>query len=273
MRQYLIADSGGSKTDWCFIDFRKTKTYFTTKSYHPFNCDDDFVNSEIKFWTSHDYMLNAQVFFFGAGCFNSQGKSHLEKVLFKIGFQNVTVKSDLHGAGLALFGNENGNVAILGTGSVLFDWEQHEVSNVIGGEGHLIGDEGSGFYFGKLVFEAYNENRLTDRQRSVFDSVANISLINKAIEKKIHKFILGDLSFRLREYRLLFNDFHLKNAELFCEKHLASKVTKDISVLGGYGYYNRDILRPIFNNFNYNGTIFLRRPIEALVEHIVFLNE
>ncbi len=273
MRQYLIADSGGTKTDWCFIDVCKTKTYFTTKSYHPSCCDETFINSEIEFWTSHEYMMDADLLFFGAGCFNEQGRLTLEKTLQSIGFQNIKVRSDLDAAGIALFGESSGTVAILGTGSVVFDWKNQRVANITGGKGHLLGDEGSGFYFGKLVYEAFLQEKLSEEQKAVFDSVADGNEIAKAIKNNTHKFILGELSLKLQDYRLLFNSFHSRNAELFCETHFNSNNERDIAILGGYGYYHRDILKPIFQKCNHNVLKFLRRPIEVLVEQTVLLSD
>lgn len=271
MRQYLIADSGGSKTDWCFIDVCKTKTYFTTKSYHPSNCDDEFVESEIEFWNKHQYMMEAELHFYGAGCYTLDGREEIKKTLKDIGFENNIVLSDLHGAGAALFGETNGVVAILGTGSVLFNWENQDVINVIGGKGFLIGDEGSGFYFGKLVYEAFNNNELSVEQKSVFSSVADLNKIESAINSGKHKFILGELSLKLQDYRLLFKTYHEQNAKSFCEAHLENEAELNISVLGGYGYYHRDILRPIFESCGVRISQFLRRPIEALVEQRVVL--
>ncbi|MDG1147848.1 MAG: hypothetical protein P8N52_06030 [Crocinitomicaceae bacterium] len=273
MRQYLIADSGGSKTDWCFIDFCKTTTYFTTKSYHPSNCNKAFTDSEREFWKSHFHMLSAEVFFFGAGCLNDQGRNQLDDTLRKIGFKDVTVKSDLHGAGLALFGNKSGSVVILGTGSVLFDWDKGDVKNIAGGKGHLIGDEGSGFYFGKLVFEAFKEGRLTPQQRVVFESVADLSKINIAIQTNTQKFILGELSFKLRKHNQLFKEFHVFNTTLFCEKQLGLTTAKNYSIVGGYGYHHREIVRSVFKTFNHNTVRFLSRPIEAVVEHFKSVND
>lgn len=271
MRQYLIADSGGTKTDWCFIDVCKTKTYFTTKSYHPSNCDDEFVQTEINFWNNHKYMMEAELHFYGAGCFNVNGHELLKETLKNIGFKNIIVSSDLHGAGLALFGESNGVVAILGTGSVLFDWQNQEVINVIGGKGHLVGDEGSGFYFGKLVYEAFKNNSLTEEQEHVFRSVASIDQIESAIEKRNQKFPLGELSQKLQDYRLLYKEYHESNAKLFCQVHLIENNPIEISVLGSYGYYHRDILRPIFENCGVTISQFLRRPIDVLAEQRVVL--
>ncbi len=42
----LIADSGGTKTDWCGIDEQKEKHSFTTESYHPIVIDTDFTARE-----------------------------------------------------------------------------------------------------------------------------------------------------------------------------------------------------------------------------------
>ena len=270
MRQYLIADSGGSKTDWCFIDLNQKKTFFTTESYHPSNFNDLFIDQQKKKWESNKHMFDSELIFFGAGCLNIEGKNQVENILFSIGFKNVKVQSDLFGAGLALYGKKAGHVAILGTGSVFFTWNQNEVENIIGGYGHLIGDEGSGFYFGKLVFDAFVEGNLNPEQRKVFESVVDFSSIKEMIEKNKHKFILGEISLKLSKYSSLFKNFHTKNIDIFCQKYLDSNHVQEISVIGSYGYYNQEIIRIVFNNFNYRLHKIVSSPIELIVNQIVF---
>ena len=270
MRQYLIADSGGSKTDWCFIDFNKKKTFFTTESYHPSNFNDLFLDEQKKKWESNKHMFDSELIFFGAGCLNIEGENQVEQILFSIGFKNIKVKSDLFGAGLALYGNKIGHIAILGTGSVFFTWNQNEVQNIKGGYGHLIGDEGSGFYFGKLVFDAFVEGSLSSEQLKVFESVVDVSFIKGMIEKKKHKFILGEISLKLSKYSSLFKNFHTKNIDLFCQKYVDSNHVQKISVIGSYGYYNQEIIRSVFIDFNYRLHKIVRSPIELIVNEIVF---
>lgn len=70
---------------------------------------------------------------------------------------NVEIVSDVNLASITLL-SENINLGvILGTGSVFFTKEQ-----VFGGLGHSLGDEGSGYYFGKLAMKKYFEDYESD---------------------------------------------------------------------------------------------------------------
>lgn len=75
--------------------------------------------------------------------------SEKDKVLEQL---KVSIVSDVNLAAMALLNKDQNLGVILGTGSVFFTKEQ-----VYGGFGHSLGDEGSGYYFGKLVIKKYLE--------------------------------------------------------------------------------------------------------------------
>ena len=67
------------------------------------------------------------------------------------GFQHVRVYSDLLGACHSVLGKNQGTVAILGTGSVVCHFNGNEITEIQGGLGYLLGDEGSGYFFWEFV--------------------------------------------------------------------------------------------------------------------------
>lgn len=83
----------------------------------------------------------------------------------------VKFMSDIDLAALSLLHNEDGFICVLGTGSVMAN-VQKEI-NVIGGYGHVIGDIGSGYHFGKVLITQYLKNK----------EVCIDSPINKHIEE------------------------------------------------------------------------------------------
>ena len=151
----LIADSGGTKTDWCLIINNKYY-FFITESYHPTSLDKTSKVELLEFWKHLTQKTKISCHFFGSGCSSEENqvkiKDHFSQ---KSSFQLFVVSSDLVAAGIALLGNEEGYVGILGTGSVLTYYKNKQITEIIGGFGYLLGDEGSGYYFGKLALQKY----------------------------------------------------------------------------------------------------------------------
>lgn len=266
--KYLIADSGGTQTDWCFVDEEGKRFHFSTESYHPTNWNLNFINRVKEFWEKHDQMFDAELFFFGAGCYSSVNAVKMKFILKESGFQIVYVSSDLHGAGLALFGKNNGWGAILGTGSVLFEWCQKEVTRLVGGKGHEAGDEGSGYYFGKLVYQAFLDQQLTHHQQILFLNNVDtdqLKLNNSLISQKnsfasIAKSLGDEKSFL---------DFHRENMRHFCALYLSNLEVTKIGFVGSYAFHQRDLLREVLAEFGVDLILVIEKPIERIVDQIV----
>lgn len=265
MKTYLIADSGGTTTEWCFIDEAGRKTFFTTESYHPVNFNAAFQERNLKFWQSRNQMLNASLFFFGAGCFRSDGRAKTEGLLNSIGFKHIQVESDLAAAGIAALGKRKGWVAILGTGSVLFYWNNLSVQKLIGGKGYEQGDEGSGYYFGKLVYKAWKEGKLTDEQLAVFRQNVDLEKLKGKMENGFVKSKLSDFA-KLFSKKNAFKSFNSINFERFIETHFKDQNIKVLSVVGGYAAHHETELKNSLLAHHIQLEQIIGRPILQLVE-------
>jgi len=268
MSSYLIADSGGTRTDWCFINANCACHYFETESYHPDNWSDNFFARTAEYWKEYPEMRASKLFFYGAGCLKESNALRQESIFKEIGFSDVTVLSDLHAAGIACLGDKSGKVAIMGTGSVLFDWQDGSVQNVVGGRGHELGDEGSGYYFGKLIHQAHILNRLTEEQNRIFVELVDLSAINDNLKSG-----LSHIAYLLKDHNNIFDQFHRINSKAFYTKHLKQSGTKSIHVIGGYAYHHASIIREELNKYDVQIVKILKAPISELVERIVALNE
>jgi glucosamine kinase len=148
----LICDSGSTKADWLLMDGGKVKSTFHTRGLNPVNLSEKnllaILKAEKKIKQVSDQL--SEVHFFGSGCGNLEGRSRMMKVMKKIFPKvKVTVENDLMASAIATCGNEKGVVAILGTGSncCYFDGKKIHVKNF--GLGFMLGDEGSGTWFGR----------------------------------------------------------------------------------------------------------------------------
>ena len=262
----LFADSGGTKTDWCFVNTYGVRSYFATESYHPSNWGESFFKRIKSFWETKPELKSAQLFFYGAGCLNSQKAGELSGRFKEFQFSNVWVSSDLHGAGMASYGRKNGTVAIMGTGSVMFSWNDGQVENIIGGLGHEIGDEGSGYYFGKLILNGLINKTLNKKQLDIIDCRFEDISLNQ-------KFRVARLASELKEYKEVFRNFHIKNIDAFLRFHIAKTDKLNLTIVGSYGFHHQDIISSYLYENGVFVDQFIERPINAIVEQTVSLNE
>ena len=143
----LIADSGSTKTEWLLDGGADAAEgcapyVFRTSGLNPsLMADAEIVsvlrNELVPFLRGRH---TDRVVFFGAGCTPSQSLRMATLLRVMLAAGTVEVMSDLEGAALALCGDSEGVVAILGTGSgsALYDgrlFVQHTPSL-----GYILGD-------------------------------------------------------------------------------------------------------------------------------------
>ena len=155
----LIVDSGSTKTDWLAINTKSMEQFsFETIGFNPMIQTEEFIQSQISL--NKDLInLNSDIiniYFFGAGCSTSENNNKVINAL-KANFptSNILVDHDLNGALIALCQGNPGIACILGTGSnsIFFDGvhQQKKVPSL----GFILGDEGSGAYFGKQLLRDF----------------------------------------------------------------------------------------------------------------------
>jgi hypothetical protein len=158
----IIIESGSTKADWLIIQGEK-RYYHNTIGFNPFFHSTEIVAETLKNdQTLQDlFDLEGEIHFYGAGCSSKELNQTIENG-FKTVFKNATVSvdHDLLAAGLALYRGKNVIACILGTGSnsLLFDGKNlHEEVPALG---YILGDEGSGSFFGKQILSDFLYSRL-----------------------------------------------------------------------------------------------------------------
>jgi N-acetylglucosamine kinase-like BadF-type ATPase len=115
----IIADSGSTKAEWCLLDGKRKKTFFT-QGISPYFLDGDQIGDIVTKGVKDKLKEAApfEVFYYGTGCANPNNVKIVKKALQKVfPGAKVSVDHDLSGAAKALCGNEKGVACILGTGS------------------------------------------------------------------------------------------------------------------------------------------------------------
>lgn len=264
MRQFiLIADSGGSKTDWALIKNDEV-VYFSGPSCHPHFWSPKFWEKLSSFLKEKVDPQDCKLFFFGSGCLRKPNNEIAKNAFEKIGFE-TKVFSDLHAAAYALKGNDSGWCGIAGTGSVLFEWSGTEVKQIIGGKGHEVGDEGSGYFFGKLIFNAFNEGSLSMDQ-SILLMKNGLNERFRELNPLENKKEISEIPKMLSGEKELFKEFHTENIRQFIQKHIDLSAVSTISLSGSYVFFHQEEWKEIFSEFGVKIDLIIEKPISRLIE-------
>jgi glucosamine kinase len=275
----LVADSGSSKTDWMAYSPNQTLT-FSTQGINPY-----FVNAfdVVKILTKNkDLSAYAstvkEVYFFGSGCSSPDKHEIISNGLstfFTKAF--ISVDHDLIGSAYATCGDKKGLTCILGTGSNISYYDGHEVHDGKHGLGYVLGDEGSGTYFGRKVLVSYLYGTMPEDLRAIFaktfdaDKATVITNIYQKpfpnsylatfsrfmIAHKSHSFIQKILKDGFQE----FIDTNVKDYKAY--------KTLDCNFVGSIAYYYQDELKAVFAENGIKVGKILQKPIEGIFEYIL----
>lgn len=102
-----------------------------------------------------------EIYFFGAGCSSPDKHEVVSNGLSAVFTKSfISVDHDLLGSVYATCGDSEGLNCILGTGSNICYFDGKKIHDGHHGLGYVLGDEGSGTFFGKKVLLAYLYNKM-----------------------------------------------------------------------------------------------------------------
>jgi N-acetylglucosamine kinase-like BadF-type ATPase len=168
----LIADSGSTKCDWMLIQDNAESLSFSTMGFNPYFHNEAIIsnaireNPELCRFAENISML----FLYSAGCSSKELKLVVERALRSVFPKaNVYVDHDLVGAAFATYDDNPAITGILGTGSnsCYFDGDIVKQAHNGLGLGYILGDEGSGSYYGKKLLRQYLANYLPEELHSI----------------------------------------------------------------------------------------------------------
>ena len=167
----LVADSGSSSSDWMLNVPDSKPLFFKTKGLNPFFVNEkeiERVMKEVPEIIPYAEEIK-EVYFFGAGCITPDRREIVSNALtnlFPKAF--ISVESDLLGAAYATCNHEKGLIATLGTGSDISLFDGEDLLPSQHGIGYVLGDEGSGAWFGKRLITAYLYGKMPKDLEKIF---------------------------------------------------------------------------------------------------------
>jgi N-acetylglucosamine kinase-like BadF-type ATPase len=167
----IVAESGSTKCDW-LINHNDGKVLEThTMGFNPFFHQPDEILTHLR--GNQDLSQVASkataVYFYGAGCSSPDRNEVILSALVQF-FRNAhcEVNHDLNASAFATWDGNPAITCIIGTGSNSCYYDGVSVSEQVSALGYILGDEGSGSYFGKKLIADYLYKRLPKELQDAF---------------------------------------------------------------------------------------------------------
>ena len=273
----LIADSGSTKAEWCLLDGKKKKIFYT-QGLSPYFLTSEqiqhIIEQELKI--KMKLAVPDEIFFYGTGCSSPDNKKSVKKALLKVFPKAVTsVDHDLMGAAKALCGKEKGIACILGTGSNSCFYNGKKIVKNSPGLGYVLGDEGSGAYLGKKVIQYFLYNTfdedLMDRFAARFNT-NSYEILEAVYQKPLPNRYLASFAIFLAENRghymvenIIedgFNDFFFNHIYKYRESW-----TLPINFIGSVAFGFKDVLKEMCSSYELQLGKVLQKPMDGLIKY------
>ncbi|MBU0697154.1 MAG: N-acetylglucosamine kinase [Bacteroidetes bacterium] len=275
----LVADGGSSKTDWILQLPDKSLERFHTSGLNPFFLSEkDIFRNLLQFKSFNDIADKVnEIHFFGAGCSSPDRRELVSNALtsrFKNAF--ISVENDLLGCALATCKKKPGFSCILGTESNISFFDGNNVLSNKHGLGYILGEEGSGTYFGKTLITDFLYQRAPEEIIDLFKKEFQLSkeiVIKNIYQKPMPNFYLASFAQFMSQHQehpyihqILKKGFHD-----FIKTHILSYPNyKDFycHFVGSIGYHFKSILEETCSHYEVSVGKVLEKPIEELFQFI-----
>jgi glucosamine kinase len=273
----LIADSGSTKCEWCFIQNGKKKTIVTTGISPYFLSAEQILSLLQKELLPKLKNLQPEtIHYYGTGLSDPENAKLLKRILKTIFPKaKINLASDLIAAARALCGSNKGIVCILGTGSNSCYYDGKKIVKNSPGLGYVLGDEGSGAYLGKKVIQYYLyktfdedlEMRFNEKYRlkkeDILDNVYKKPYPNRYLANFTH-FLSENRGHYMIENILEdgINDFFFTHLN----KYSQSWVTP-INFTGSVAFTFKDVIKEICNSYQLEVGKIVKAPMSELVKY------
>lgn len=274
----VIADSGSTKCDWRIVSEDKSFIDCSSMGINPYFHNEDVIESELK--RNEDLMRVANevkaLFFYGAGCSSAELKRTAEQGLRRVFPKaEIYVDHDLVGAAFAVYDDDPCIACILGTGSNSCHFDGDIVREEVPALAYILGDEGSGSYFGKKVLTDFLYKRLpAEMHKGLVDrfGLTKDIIIDRVYMKPHANVYLASFMRFITEFKSepYVQDMIAEGIGRFLDTHVTcfrdfEKVQTHF--IGSVAYYHEDILREVAALRNINVGRVIKKPIEGLYHY------
>lgn len=272
----VVADSGSTKCDWIVIDHSGEFIRTHTMGFNPFFHPSELIERELRandtLMANHDKV--SEVYFYGAGCSSEDRNRVVHNALIAVFpmVNTVKVDHDLTGAAYATAKDAPGIACIIGTGSNSCYFDGQKVHESVPALGYILGDEGSGSYFGKILLSKYLYNKLPADLHQALKDRFNLNkeqIFNHVYNQPNPNVYLASFMRFISDHRdhPYFKDMIYKGLASFINIHVwCYENFREVPVhfVGSIAHYFGDVLREVAVNHRFTIGKIEQKPVEAL---------
>jgi len=274
----LIADSGSTKCDWRLVAEDKSYTEIKSIGLNPYFHNEDFIENELR--NNIKLMEHADrvtaVFFYGAGCSSTALKRIVDRGLSRV-FQKaqIYVDHDLVAAAFAVYQGEPCISCILGTGSNSCHFNGDIVREEVPALAFILGDEGSGSYFGKKVLADFLYKKLPESLHNALIEKHGLNkdvIMDRVYMKPNANVYLASFMKTITEFKdePYVRDMIVNGLVHFLENHvMCYRDYKKVKThfIGSVAYFNKELLNEAAERCGVNVGKVLKKPIDGLYDY------
>ncbi len=281
----LVADSGSSKTDWVLASDTQKPVKFSTAGLNPYFLTEKeivkIIQEQAPVMVNH-FPLIEEIYFFGAGCSSPDRREIVSNALTQL-FPRayISVDSDLLGSAYATCGHHKGLVCVLGTGSNISLFNGEDVDAGKHGLGYILGDEGSGTWFGKALVTQYLYGTMPaeigEQFKALYDVSKDAAINNVYLKKGANSYLASFARFLSKIKDTDYGRNLLRQGLLeFIETDIKSYPDYDqytCNFVGSIAYFFKDELQALCADHGVNVGKIIRQPIDELLNFLIARNQ
>ena len=279
----LIADSGSTKTAWAMVDqtagMPKVIHTVVTQGLNPLYVTADEIASSLQHVIDEVGQGRPDCLeFYGSGC-SGERIALVERALRSrlTPMTRVEVYSDLVGAARALsasFGPQPFIACILGTGAIASHYDpQTQTLTPMPALGYILGDEGSGAWFGKHLLSDYLKAQMPAVARDAFEDDFGPISAEQAIRHVYqlpcpNRYLATLATFFGRHGDLQYSqELAFRGIESFWQRNVmrVDDDVREVRMVGSVAWHLRPIIEKVAEYHDYLLTQVLKDPIEGLI--------
>lgn len=225
----VIADSGSTSIDWRILDGGVQVRRIVTAGVNPVYQGEEEMRRTFQEALSEYSGEKGSVYFYGAGVLSDNAAGAVRKALCAVlpGF-GISTGSDLEAAARAVLGDEDGIVAIIGTGSNSGLYVGGSIVRNVPAGGYILGDEGSGAWLGRRLLSDYIKGMMPEALQAAMRSGYE-GLDYPAVVEKVYR---GTMPSR-----------YLASFSPFLKRHEKEEYVKALLNTGFREFLQRNVLR------------------------------
>lgn len=274
----FIIESGSTKSDWVLVSNKSKQTFYNTIGFNPYFHSAEVVSAEIR--KNKDIAGQAsnikKIFFYGAGCSSQTMNDEIKRGIQAV-FKDaeIYVEHDLLACAYATYDGEPGISCIIGTGSNSCHFDGDNLTEEVPALGYVLGDEGSGSYFGKFLLSSFLYHKLPEDLLKDFQNtyaLTEAEIVAKVYQKdSANVYIASFMPFIVKhKNHPFFNDTIVKGLQHFMEVHVCcykDYLDTPVHFVGSLSALLEDELRLAAENLGIEIRSIIAKPVENLVDY------